>query len=65
MFDLNQIPWDYTVEVMNRCKGLDLLYRVPEELGKEVPNTEQEVMTKMSPKKKKGKKATCLSEEAY
>ena len=53
------------MEVMNRCKGLDLLYRVPEELGKEVPNTEQEVMTKMSPKIKKGKKATCLSEEAY
>ena len=53
------------MEVMNRCKGLDLLYRVPEELGKEVPNTEQAVMTKMSPKKKKGKKATCLSEEAY
>ena len=50
------------MEVMNRCKGLDLVHRVPEELGKEVPNTEQEVVTKISPPKKK---ATWLSEEAY
>ena len=55
-YDLNQIPYDYTVEVTNRFKGLDLVDRVPEELGKEVPNTEQEVVTKISPKKKKARR---------
>ena len=52
------------MEVMNRCKGLDLVHRVPEELGKEVPNTEQEVVTKISPKKKKARRQHgCLRRE--
>ena len=62
-YDLNQIPYDYTVEVMNRFKGLDLVNRVPEELWMEVCNTVQEVVTKTIPKKKKCKKAKWLSEE--
>ena len=48
--DLNQIPYDYTVEVGNRFKGLDLIDRVPEELWTEVQNTIQEVVTKTIPK---------------
>ena len=51
-YDLNQIPSDYTVEVTNRFKGLDLI-RVPEELWMEVYNIVQEVLTKTIPKKKK------------
>ena len=51
--DLNQIPYDYTVEVMNRFKGLDLIDRVPEELWTEVHNLVQIVVTKTIPKKKK------------
>ena len=51
--DLNQILYDYTVEVSNRFKGLDLVDRVPEELWKEVCNTVQEAVTKIIPKKKK------------
>ena len=62
--DLNQIPYDYTVEVMNRFKGLDLVDRVPEELWTEVHNLVQEAVTKTIPKKKKCKKAKWLSEEA-
>ena len=60
-YDLNQIPYDYTVEVMNRFKGLDLVDRVPEELWMEIYNTVQEVVTKTIPKKKKFMKAKCLS----
>ena len=56
-YDLNQISYDYTVEVMNRFKGLDLVDRVPEELWIEVCNIIQEVITKTIPKKKKHKKA--------
>ena len=56
-YDLNQIPYDYTVEMMNRFKGLELVDRVPEELWVEVRNTVQEVVTKTSLKKKKCKKA--------
>ena len=56
-YDLNQIIYDYTVEVMNRFKGLDLVDRVPEELWIEVCNIIQEVITKTIPKKKKHKKA--------
>ena len=56
-YDLNQIPYDYTVEVMNRFKGLDLVDRVLEELWTEVHNIVQEVVTKTIPKKKKCKKA--------
>ena len=64
-YDLNQIPYDYTVEVTNRIKGLDLIERVPEELWTEVCDTVQEVVIKTIPQKKKCKKAKWLSEEAY
>ena len=63
-YDLNQIPYDYAVEVRNRFKGLDLIDRVPKELWLEVHNIVQEVMTKTIPKKKKCIKAKWLSEEA-
>ena len=63
-YDLNQIPSDYTVEVPNRLKGLDLIDRVPEELWTEVHNIVQEVLIKIIPKKKKCKKPKWLSEEA-
>ena len=63
-YDLTQIPHDYTVEVMNRFKGLDLVDIVPEELWMKVQNIVQEAMTKTIPKKKKCKKAKWLSEEA-
>ena len=63
-YDLNQIPYDYTVEVTNRFKGLDLIDRVPEELWTEVRDTVQEAVIKTIPKKKKCKKAKWLSEEA-
>ena len=62
-YDLNQIYYDYTVEVTNRFKGLDLIDRVPEELWMEVCNIVQEVVIKTIPKKKKSKKAKWLSEE--
>ena len=64
MFDLNQIPYDYTVEKTNRFKGLDLINRVSEELWTEVHNIVRKVVTKIIPKKKKCKKAKWLSEEA-
>ena len=63
-YDLNQIPYDYTVEVRNRYKGLDLIDRVPDELWMEVHNIVQETGLKNRPKKKKCKKAKWLSEEA-
>ena len=63
-YDLNQIPYDYTVEVTNRFKGLDLIDRVPEELWMEVHDFVQEAVIKTIPKKKKSKKAKWLSEEA-
>ena len=63
-YDLNQIPYDYTVEVTNRFKGLDLIDRMPEELWMEVCDTVQETGIKTIPKKKKCKKAKWLSEEA-
>ena len=63
-YDLNQIPYDYTVEVRNRFKGLDLIDRVPEELWNEVRDIVQETGIKTIPKKKKCKKAKWLSEEA-
>ena len=56
-YDPNQIPYDYTVEVGNRFKGLDLTERVPEELWTEVCNMVQEVVIKTIPKKMKYKKA--------
>ena len=55
-YDLNRIPYDYTVEVRNRFKGLDLIDRVPEELWTEVCDTVQEAVIKIIPKKKKCKK---------
>ena len=63
-YDLNQTPQDYTVEVTNRFKGLDLVDRVPEELRTEVHNIVQEVVTITISKKKKCKKAKWLSEKA-
>ena len=63
-YDLNQIPYDYTVEVRNRFKVLDLIDRVPDELWMEVPDIVQETGSKTIPKKKKCKKAKWLSEEA-
>ena len=61
--DLNQIPYDYTAEVTNRFKGLDLIDRVTDELWMEVPDIVQEAVIKTIPKKKKCKKAKWLSEE--
>ena len=55
--DLNQIPYDYPVEVRNRFKGLDLIDRLPEELWMEVLDIVQEAVIKTIPKKKKCKKA--------
>ena len=52
-YDLNQIPYDYTVEVRNRFKGLDLIDRVHEDLGTEVHDFVQEAVIKINPKKKK------------
>ena len=63
-YDLNQIPYDYTVEVRNRFKGLDLIDRVPDEVQTEVCDIVQERGIKTIPKKKKYKKAKWLSEEA-
>ena len=63
-YDLNKILYDYTVEVTNRFKGVDLVDRVPEELWIEVPDIVQEAVIKTIPKKKKCKKAKWLSEEA-
>ena len=63
-YDLNQIPKDYTVEVRNRFKGLDLIDRVPDELWTEVHDIVEETGIKTIPTKKKCKKAKQLSEEA-
>jgi len=62
-YDLNQIPYDYTVEVTNRFKGLNLIDGVPEKLWAEVHNIVQKARIKTIPKKKKCKKAKWLSEE--
>ena len=62
-YDLNQIPYDYTVEVMNRFKRLDLVDRVPQELWMEVCTIVQELVSKTIPKKKKCKKEKWFSEE--
>ena len=63
-YDLNQIPYNYTVEVTNRFKGLDLIDRVPEELWMEVCGPVQEAMIKTIPKKKKYKETKWLPEAA-
>ena len=62
-YDLNQIPYDYTMELRNRFKGLDLIDRVPDELWTEVPDIVQERGIKTILKKNKCKKAKWLSEE--
>ena len=64
MYDLNQIPYDYIVEVRNRFKGLDLIDRVPDEIRMEVHDIVQEMAIKNILKKKKCKKAKWLSGEA-
>ena len=63
-YDLNKIPYDYTVEVRNRFKGLDLIDRVPDELWNEVHDIVQETGIKTISMEKKCKKAKSLSEEA-
>ena len=63
-YDLNQIPYNYTVDIRNRFKGLDLRDRVPDELWMEVHDIVQEKGIKTIPKKKKCKKSKWLSEEA-
>ena len=63
-YDLNQIPYDYTVEMRNRFKGLDLIDRVSDDLWTEVHDTVQETRSKNIPMEKKCKKAKWLSEEA-
>ena len=63
-YDLNQIPYDYTVEVRNRFKGLDLIDTVPDELWNEVRDTVQETGIKTIPMEKKCKRAKWLSKEA-
>ena len=63
-YDLNQIPYDYTLEVRNRFKGLDLIDRMPDELWTEVHDIVQETGIKTNPMEKKCKKAKWLSGEA-
>ena len=63
-YGLNQIPYDYTVEVRNRFKGLNLIDRVPDELWTEVHDIVQETGIKTISMEKKCKKAKWLSEEA-
>ena len=63
-YNLNQIPYEYTVDVRNRFKGLDLIDRVPDELWMEVHGIVQEAGIMTIPKKKICKKAKRLSEEA-
>ena len=63
-YGLNQIPYDYTVEVRNKFKGLDLIVRAPDELWTEVCDIVEETGSKTIPKKKKCKKAKWLSGEA-
>ena len=63
-YDLNQIPYDYTVEVRNRFMGLDLIDRVPDKLWNEVCDIVEEIGIKTTPMEKKCKKAKWLSGEA-
>ena len=63
-YNLNQIPYEYAVEVMNRFQGLDLVNSVPEELWMAVHNIVQEAVNITTSNKKKSKKAKWLSEEA-
>ena len=61
-YDLNQIPYDYTVEVTNRVKGLDLIDRVPEELWTEICDIVQEAVIKIIPKEKKMQKGKMIDQ---
>ena len=63
-YDLNQIPYEYEVEVMNRFKGLDLVSSSPEKLWTEVHNIVQKTVNKTISKRRQSKKSKCLSEEA-
>ena len=63
-YNLNQIPYHFTVEVRNRFKGLDLIGKVPEDLWTDVRDVVQEAVIEITPKKKKCKKAKWLSKEA-
>ena len=65
MYDLTQIPYDYTVKARCRFKGSDMIDRVPEELWMEVYDIVQEAVIKTIPEKKECKKAKWLSEEAF
>ena len=64
-YDLNQISYDYTVEVTNRFKGLNLIDRVPEELWTEVHDIVQEAVIKIIPKKKKTKRQNACLRRSY
>ena len=64
-YDLNQIPYDYTVEVRNRFKGLDLIHRVPDELWREVCDIVQETGIKIIPKKRNAKKQNGCLRRSY
>ena len=64
-YDLNQIPTNYTVEVRNRFKGLDLIDRVPDELWTQVRDIVHETGSKIIPKKKKCKTAKQLPEDVF
>ena len=64
-YDLNQIPYNYTVEVRSRFKGLDLIDRVPDELWMEVRDIVQEIVIKTIPKKKECKKENGCLRRAY
>ena len=61
MYDLNQFPYNYTVKVTNRCKGLDLIDRVPEELWTEVHDIVQEAVIKTIPKENTKRQNGCLT----
>ena len=65
MYDLNQIPYDYTVEVRNRFKGLNLIDRVPDKLWMEVRDIVQETGIKTIPKKKESRKQNGCLERPY
>ena len=65
MYNLNQIPYDYTVEVTNRFKGLDLIKRVPEELWMEVCDIVQEAVIKIIPRKRNAKRENGFLRRPY
>ena len=64
-YDLNQIPYGYTVEVRNRFKGLDLIDRVPDEIWMEVHDIVQETVIKTIPKEKNAKRQNCYLRRPY